>query len=1112
MIILIYKLNQVKITIPKYFGFYFKHSLSKLKNEWLVIICISLSLSMVTGLSYFFKAAQKHQFENSFFTMTDFEVTYYPKFDNGGLIPKMDYYQYFHDSETKIKNSIDNSPLDLNGTYKFGLFGWGAGYVVPQYWDYLKLEDTSGILDYVNEINGSNVQFALFEQDFYRSQRFNDYFKIIAGTTPEAENEVLMDYNYAKKFNLKVGDITNITVLVGRTHDLNPPVGHLIPFQSPPVKLVGTYLPIKEDYRISLQRLKYSYTYFDYLANRSFPEFLDEVDTPAIFSAKNFSIPGFSHPFQLLYQNINATNFYRNYLVNDNLRCGYIIAYNRDHIQFNTLNKDKTIIAQQAWNTSLSMPFEVNFVDYLALQLNMVYLDLMESHLIIQVLNIPIILFSILITQNFVASNKKKINEELLLLRLRSVPLKTIKWQIVISAFIKGLICMILGLLGGFITFFAFENFIGVIFFDTEKILLTPYFEWNNVLSSFILGTIMNGIAIIPKLIQARKPKYADIAASLSQDDLAAKYDERLFLGKKERELTEINEYDSDSKKFFKHYNIKKKITKKKVVYSDFYDDEKKKLQFLPYLLMGVGIIPIILNILIVIRYSTTASDSLVDIVNIMTYSLQAFQFLTLFGMAFFVAGLVRLIVIQRPSLFARLSKEISKLFVRKYDHIVGLELVRQKKWSGIITYLAIFASLLITTNITFNSQFRYETLERNMYIGSDFRVEMQNPSFSSLDQINSFEQQILNYSDTDANPYIKDLTTCFVDINCTSYNYFNDRMIENSFNAYILNSTDYLNILEKNEKPLPYPDFKNDIMELTSKNTMSSNFSLPAYVSSRFLVDSNSIIGDKVEIHHKYSNNNTTDLQTQILHIEIIGVLDFVPGLYNNSNFIESSILLDIGNLNQSENLLHGKKLIQILSFNSNFDVESETEYDNLRMKYSAFCSNIRYDISDPDWDDTSKAILSIQYGTSGFFGLEYLNFTLIGFLLVIELSLTIILINRENSHFNGLLLARGIGRKKIFQMELTETFIVFLIAFLVGSIIGIGFSWILIKVGQIIIQNIMGSTFSSSTSLPIFCDIGNLLSIFSLLIVSSIAILVINYLVSKTETIEQTMEKEMI
>lgn len=1100
---------QVKITIPKYFGFYFKHSLSKLKKEWLIIICISLSLSMVTGLSYFFKAAQKHQFENSFFNMTDFEISYYAKANESGPVSKIDYYEYFQDSEDFIYQQIESSPLDIEGTYKFGLFGWGAGYVVPNYWDYIKLGRTSNTLDYVNRINGSNVQFAFFDDTFYDSTRFNDYFKIIEGTTPKSENEILMDYNYAKKFNLKIGDITNMTVLVGRTSDFNPPIGHLIPFQTPPVKLIGTYLPVKENYRINLQTLQYTYTYYDYLANRSFPEVLEEIDTPAIFSFKDFSQPGFTHPFQQLYLNINATQFYRFYIAPDNIRCGYLLAFNRENIQFNSLNKDKTVIAQQALSTSFTMPFTVNFVDYLGLQLNRVYADLLESHLIIQVLNIPIILFSILITQNFVASNKKEINEELLLLRLRSVPLKTIKWQIVISALIKGLICTIIGILGGFITFFAYENFIGVIFFNTEKVLLTPYFELNNVLSSFILGTIMNGFAIIPKIVQAQKPKYADIAESLNQDNLPVMYDERLFLDRKERISTESNQYSKNSKLFFKRYNINRNITKKKVVYSDFYQEEKKKLPYLPYLLMGIGIIPGLFNIILIIRYNFTVSDSFVDIANIITSNLQIYQFITLFGMGFFVAGLVRIIVIQRPSMFARLAKQISKIFVKKYDHIVGLELVRQKKWSGIITYLAIFASLLITTNIAFNSQFRYETLEGNMYIGSDFRVEMQNPTFSSLDQIEILENDILNYSNNDGIPMIDDLTTCFIDSNCTTYNIFNEQLVENSFKAYFLNSNDYLRILAENGKPLPYPGFRNDIKKLEMENDLDSNSSFPAYASSRFLISNNLTIGDIVDINHKYLSNNLT--KNQNLQIEILGVLEFVPGLYNNSIFDESSILLDLGNLNNSGNLMHGNKVIQLISFNNYFDRGFPDNIAGLQNLIAPYSSNIRYDTSDPDWDNVSNANLSIIYGTSGFFGLEYLNFTLIGFLLIFELSLTIILINRENSHFNGLLLARGIGRKTIFKMELAETFIVFLVAFLIGSIVGVGFSLILVKVGQLIVKNMVGSTFSDSTNLPIFCDIGNLLTIFSLLILTAILILTINYFFSKKESIEQTMDKDI-
>ncbi len=1076
-----------------------------MKKEWLIIICISLSLSMVTGLSYFFKAAQKYQFDHSFFNMSDFEITHHPKFDEYGVVSGIDYYRFFQETDESISDELKKSSLDLEGTYKYGLFGFGAGYVVPSYWDYIKLGKTAGSLDYINKINGSGIQFAFFEEDFYESKRFNEYFKIISGRTPETENEILLDLNNARKFNLNIGDSTNLTVLVGLIHDYNPPIGDLTPYTTPEVTLVGTYLPIQHIYRIALQRFSYSYTYFDYIANRSYLDYVGAVETPAIFTYKDFSRAGFSHPFQDLYLQINATRYHRRYINDDNIRSGYILAYNREHIQFNSLNRDKTVIAQQALNTSLFMPFQVNFVDYLGLQLNRIFADLLESHLIIQILNIPIILFSILITQNFVSSNKKQINEELLLLRLRSVPLKQIKIQIIISAFMKGIACTIFGIIGGFGTFFVFEEFIGRIFFDTDKILLTPYFELNNILSSFILGTVMNGIAIIPKLVQAQKPKYGDIAESLNRDDLHSQYDEKLFLSRKESEIEEKASNDANNELFFNRYNIKKKSTKKKKIYEDQYFDEKKIFAFLPYLLIGVGFLPIIFNILILVRYSTLAPDILMDIVNNIINSLAAFQFLTLFGMAFFVAGVIWLIVIQKPHFFAKIAKRISGLFTKKYSHIIGLELVRQKKWSRIIAYLAIFASLLITTNISFNSYYRYETLENNMYIGADFRVQMNLHTFTNPSEIQSFERDILNY-ETNNISAVKDVSTCFIDTHCSNFNLFNDFLVENTFKAFFLNTTDYLQVVKESGKPLPYPRFEKDILKLLPETKPSPESIYRSYVSSQFLIQTNSIIGDTIEVIHRAYSPNLNEIINQTFQIEIIGVLDFVPGLYNNSGFIESSILIDLDCLNQFDSLIHGNQIIQLININDKLDLTSFLPI------FTQHSNNLQYDLYNQNWDDSSQAPLSIRYGTTGFFGLEYLNFTLIGFLLIIELSLTIILINKENSNFNGLLLTRGVGRKMIFKMELVEALIVFLFAFLIGSIIGLGFSFFIVKAGQAIIKNIAGSTFNNNTSLPIYCDVGNLMLIFGLLMSVSFIILVINYLFSRNESIEKTIEKDMI
>ena len=55
-----------------------------------------------------------------------------------------------------------------------------------------------------------NLEYVRFhtyqlDNDFYQSNRFNQFFQIMEGRTPQSKNEVLIDMMVAAKFDYSVG-------------------------------------------------------------------------------------------------------------------------------------------------------------------------------------------------------------------------------------------------------------------------------------------------------------------------------------------------------------------------------------------------------------------------------------------------------------------------------------------------------------------------------------------------------------------------------------------------------------------------------------------------------------------------------------------------------------------------------------------------------------------------------------------------------------------------------------------------------------------------------------------------------------------------------------------
>ncbi|MHA1673572.1 MAG: hypothetical protein ACTSYI_08080 [Promethearchaeota archaeon] len=1148
-------MTEFNINSYKFFPFYLKNTPKRMRNEWTIILCVSISLSLISGLSYFFESTQKYTFENSFWLFSDFDIIHHELFsDFGAPIPSINYDYYFDYTDKEIRELLNSTELKIESYAPYSIFGIEQGVMTIDDFDSVVISSTESVYDYHRQLNASSIKMGIFNNDFYNSPRFDMYFEIMEGRFPTTENEILVDLNYAAKYGYNINETRNITLVIGNMFNSDPPVSDYHTYQIANMTIVGTYLCTQEWFRIGAQRYTYSYTYENYLNNQTYV-YPEELERNMVFMYGDFENLT-NHPIQNLYNEISQIQQYAAYLESGIISSGYVLFYDRSQIEYENLYYSRNYITQNSRNLSLYMPFEVGFVNKISYQLRLTHEEIRNSFLVIQILNIPIIVFSLLVSQNINDSRGKKANEELILLKLRGVSVRQIQLQLLMGGLINGIICTIFGSLMGNATFYLYHRMLGELFFENNIIFLSPLFTWGNLWYTLFLGILINAFTIIPKMVKIGKIEFVDASESLQQvEQLSLNYDEKvLFEGVKGPQSVEdqiIHEYVSHFKKFEKEKNTLKTLDQKNAVkalktgklseikqrfqnskwfhrkeqeishesqksqgsqepqkiqkyrfwkrkqseytYEGMFEIEKYSVKPLTYFLIFIGLIPLVIYAYVYFSYRFEVSDVIIDNRELMVENIYYVHFFSLFFIGFFVSGLIRLLIIERPSRFARFAKFLASIFITKLDHLVSLELIRKKKWSKIIIYLSIFFSMLTIVNFSFNSQYRYEIFHDDFQSGADFNLFLDQPGFHNQTEFEKFETQLINLQTDDQTPIINDLTQVFHQNNSwAKYDQLNTEQIGNArINSFLIDTEAYLEIISTDDRPFIYPDYPNQIRQISPVLENDVSTTVNVIVTSAFLAFTSKEIGDVFEFTITVYDSTMGIYTNLTITAEIQDTLDVVPGIYNTNPDRYLGILMDIGSLHMPNHQFVDSNIIELFDINKELEWTPEYLIENYSPLIFQYTDHFRYDSFDPTWNDINTAQYSLTIGSSGFYGLINLDFVLIGLLLAIELSLTIVIMNRENFYYNELLLVRGVGRRRITSLNLLETLIAFIVSGLIGAIIGIVFAFFICGVN---LQYLIASTPGNLTNLAFFPIYGNVATIlFSYGVVFLIVMLVV-------------------
>ncbi|MHA1474372.1 MAG: FtsX-like permease family protein [Promethearchaeota archaeon] len=1080
-------------------SFYFSQGSKNLRNSLLIILGLSLALSMVSGISLYIDSYQKNMINESFDQIIDFNVEYHYDSYKENI---SDNFQAYDSSVISLIQDSEN--IDIESHFRYFILDT---YDFNFYKNYSQLYG----LDFhgYEVIYGNFANIGLFDEQFYTSKRFDQYFAIINGTVPKSEEEILIPIDLAYQMNLTLGETTNLDI---KTTWESMPSNSSLSLSD--VKVVGIYATKLPYYRFAYNGIYHDYTYHSKNNTVTDYESISQINLGSdfVFSYYNFSKAENIHPVQTLIYDIDI--FIENYTSEEDYYYYYIdktaglaFCFNRDNIDFNHLNSYSRVISQETQVLERQIDRNnVYFRDYLSRHLLDLYFMSNMYRIVLQILNVPILIFAIFIGSFAIKTNAKSRLDEFLLLRSKGAPNSFLRNQFLIEAIFNGVGSSTIALFAGFGTFYGFRALLDDLFFYYgSTVTLSPSISWGTVILTYSLGIGITFLASLSSIVYVRKLPTYKLLTILGSDSMDVEYDEKslfdLTEGKKvaieetpfyEKSQVQLNsveiQKESSSKK------IKKK-RKKHDLYQNAVQTKEKKIPKLSIAFIIISLFPVIIYILYYFGSLPYASDAFISISYLIEQYFGIVLIFAILSPVLFVIGIIRIIVVEKPTRFARISKFLSSIFLKERSYLCGIEMVKRKQYKTVILLVGIFTSLLVFTNIFLNSISRYNLMIYNVQVGSDVKIwyDDDNMPISNTSDIELLESQLKSYKTSDNETLINQVLTCYSAWTLDDYNR----------QRYYLDIEKYLDIIQEGNKKLPLVGFVSKIENLIDYNKNSSNLIPGIIVSSGFLTLNKLEIGDLFTFPHNYYNSSSMVLENETITVKIMISTDVMPGLYLTYGYWGSyseHMIIDINSVNPDKDLLHGERFFQMIDIDPDIEEDTEVLESMLNNATSNFTDTIYIQFFNQNWNDLNY---ELSVSESGIYGIIYLEFLMIGVLLAFGLAILILSFQRENKYFNGVLLARGFGRIGLLKLILSQIFIIFLIGIFTGLVSGF-----LTSISFLRIFTIM-SWGAGLFSFPIYMNALELVEILGIIVLSSVVIYLVSYYFEAKKNITQYFHK---
>ncbi|WP_371803932.1 FtsX-like permease family protein [Candidatus Lokiarchaeum ossiferum] len=690
-----------------------------------LLVGVVISISLYTGMNFFFEASQKANFSEAFKKCNDVEIyqEHHIFYLDGTrcCYPNTKFCEIFRDNDALANELVKNSLLKIKGMYRMGAIIFDRAYfVLPDYNQRINANVTK-TMDYFLAINATKIQFDFFETDFYQSETFHDYFKIINGRIPQNSSEYLVDYTTALKLGLDVGDYRNITVRTGNiwqaAHDLVVP--NLLDYSLQNMSICGIYLPQYYEAQFNDEIFYYSYTYGDFQNGRNYKQTM--VENPIIFCWSNFSLSSWNHQaaslIQLMRDDPDYNLFYwRRFFINGATGSSYVMFYQRETIDYKKINQDSAMIVQQMRYINNHLPLQSGIRSYVEYTMGKYLSDIQDFRTNLFFMSIPMILGSILIGSSFQKSLENKRLREVFLLRCKGVDLKRINLQILMENISLIVISWIFGVLLGNFTFYLFYAIMGDLFLDpTFNGIIYPNISANPLIISAVICCLEIIVIYYPLRKKIKKQHFNELNHSLNSP--FANSDENFEV------LHDKIQKISKSKCFIKQiFDMKKKKSQNISGKSREGDSEDVKYDYEPdndfknetfqiksifvrrLITLALVFIPLFFISITIYSYFYPIPDNLKQSATFFKQNPFILEIILMSSMLLMTVSFSRFIFQDSPSLFIRVVRWISHIFVRDYDTLISMEIIGKKKWLNNLILYSCFISLLVFTNFMFQN------------------------------------------------------------------------------------------------------------------------------------------------------------------------------------------------------------------------------------------------------------------------------------------------------------------------------------------------------------------------------------------------------------------------
>ncbi|WP_371803933.1 FtsX-like permease family protein [Candidatus Lokiarchaeum ossiferum] len=745
-------------------------SLASIKDKISIptLVGVVISISMFAGLNFFFEASQKANFNEAFTNCNDIEIYHEHEiwYDGGGgrhCFPNLQFTETFKATDSKVNSLIKNSSLKISNVSKSASIVFDKGYLVIDQYNLTGCENAMSKEEYLLLMNSTITGFEFFESNFYQTDTFHGCFKVIEGETPKNSSQCLIDYTTALKLGLKVGECHNIIMREGsiwKNPLLNFPVNTMLrDYLIENITICGIYLPKSYKTQFNEEFYKFSYNYEDYQSGKNYSQTF--IENPVIFCWSNFSMQGQNSPAHFLIESMmkDPENFQwrtGRFFINGATGTAYTYLYERGTLDYQNINQDSKQIYMQIYNISNHLPFYTGIRSYVEFTMRQFLTDMQDFRTKLFYMSLPMMISTILIGSSFQKSIEKKRLNELFLLRCKGMSKKNIRSVIATEGLIFILISWVLGIILGCVFFYLYYFFMGDLFLTNNYgNFMVPSISSTPLIISGIICSLEVALIYFPLWKKIKNQHFNELNLALNSpfadseehfDEVQHKIDVSLRKNRTNKKIftskSKKNSFQNDLNHHPKNDSTSNQTPKDLGLENEmgFQLPRIKPLLLKSIKFLAIVFLPLIFCLLTVLSYFIPIPDQFSTFSHYFKSNSFILELIMMSSLVLITVNFSRIIFQENPSIFIRIVRCISHLFVKDYDNLISLELVGKRKWVNYLILVSSFTGLVVLTNFMMQNNLKILTILEN-FLNLTYNVGLDElPGDNIFDSFNFYQ------------------------------------------------------------------------------------------------------------------------------------------------------------------------------------------------------------------------------------------------------------------------------------------------------------------------------------------------------------------------------------